>query len=53
MNLTHKRLLAVIGAVSAVLVSFNVLKPDQAVAVATLITAFAALYMPQENEPKP
>lgn len=49
MKLNHKRLMALITSVAAVLISFNVLKPEQAAAVATLATAFAALYMPQEK----
>lgn len=49
MKLTHKRLITVSTAVAAVLISFNLLKPEQAAAVATLITALAALYMPQEE----
>jgi hypothetical protein len=49
MKLNHKRLITVGTAVAAVLISFNLLKPDQAAAVTTLITALAALYMPQEE----
>ena len=49
MKLTHKRLITVITAVSAVLISFNLLKPEQAAAVATFAAAIAALYMPQEK----
>jgi len=49
MKLTHKRLITLITSVAAVLISFNVLKPEQAAAVATMVTAFAALYMPQEE----
>lgn len=50
MKTQNQRLLAVVSAVALCLVSFNLLKPEQAAAVVTVISALFAYWMPNKEE---